>query len=115
MNHDQQIENGLRHLLRPRQPRQQAVDKILAEVRRCERRPVANAWRLFAIAASLALVLGLGVWRQHTLKQERAEQELAARQTAQQLETALLLASEKITQLDEKLSVKVGRKAVYER
>lgn len=103
MMDEEKLEAGLRRLLQAREPRAAASAKILAEVRRRERR--AMAWRWGALAAALVMTgaLGLMLWTQRQAKDDPAA--LAA---AAQLEEALRISSRKVTQLEKQLIVHVN-------
>jgi hypothetical protein len=113
MWNQENLDAGLRKTLARQEPRREAVEKILVEVRRRERQSgkqsIVNRWWPMAMAAMLVVLLGVGV-----IWERERQREIAARETAAQVEKALLIASEKIQQLDEKLAVRASRKVLIE-
>lgn len=101
---EHEIEDHLREMLRPVEPRRQAAAKILAEVRRRElaRERASSYWRWGAVAAALIFAVALA-WTLRPKQDDRA-----ARLAAQQFEMALRISSRKVAQLEEKLVVRVN-------
>lgn len=100
---ERELESGLRSVLRARAPREVATARILAEVRRRERK--AAIWRWGSIAASLVVACGLGVQYWQPIQKRDDPAALAA---AAQLEEALRISSRKVTQLEKQLIVHVN-------
>ncbi len=97
---ESELEERLRAMMRPVEPRAAVTAKILAEVRRRERRNTYGRWG--ALAAALVLAAALAF-----LMRPKPEA-VAAHRTAEQLELALRISARKVAQLEGKLIVRVN-------
>lgn len=101
---ERELEAGLRSVLRARAPRASATAKILAEVRRRERK--AALWRWGSLAAAVLVTCALGVLYWQPAQPRRDDP--AALAAAAQLEEALRISSRKVVQLEKQLIVHVN-------